>query len=106
MSKLYIAKNRYGSYYAKIKNKYANCEKVVTLNLPEGVELPKDYGWYDCDYFLSCFKKSNGEIDLVIKVTKIVTGVANVVNPDVNPLGTQSVSAYEEYENASDDLPF
>ena len=106
MAKLYIAKNRYGGYYVKVKNKYLKCEKIVAANLPEGVELAKDYGWFDCDYFLSCFKKSNGEIELVFKITKIVGGVVNVTNPDINPEGTQSVSAYQEYESATDDLPF
>ena len=106
MAKLYIAKNRFGTYYAKIKNKYANCEKIVCVNLPEGTQLHKDFGWYDCEYFLSCFKKANGEIELVIKVTRIVSGIANVTNPDVNPMGAQSVSAYNDYVNSSEEYPF
>ena len=75
MAKLYIAKNRYGGYYVKVKNKYLKCEKIVAANLPEGVELAKDYGWFDCDYFLSCFKKSI----FLVKASNLAFSVCSAV---------------------------
>lgn len=106
MAKLYISKNKYGKCYTKIKNKYNNCEKIVPVNLPENTDLPKDYGYFDCDYFLTCFKKNTGEVEIAIKVTKIVGADNYVANPDINPAGTKSLNPYEEYNNMDSDLPF
>lgn len=106
MAKLYISKNNYGKYYTKIKNNYNKCEKILAVNLPNGVELPTNYGTFDCDYFLTCYKKNNGEVEIAIKVTRIANVGSSVVNPNINPAGTQSINPYTEYENSIGDLPF
>ena len=71
MQKLYIAKNKNGKYYTKIINKYIGCEKFMSVTLPKGVELNSDFGSYDCEYFLSCYKTKNGDVEANIMVTKI-----------------------------------
>lgn len=95
MQKLYIAKNKYGGYYAKIKNKYYGCEKIVSVVLPQGTELEESYGTYTCEYWLDCFKRKNGEVELTIRVSRIVSPFKPVENP------------YEVYNNTNDpELPF
>ena len=71
MPKLYIAKNKFGKYYAKIKNPQYNIEKIVSVNLPSGCELTKDYGTYECEFYLSCYQTKTNGVELVIKITKI-----------------------------------
>jgi len=105
MAKLFIARNRYGKYYAKVVNNYHKCQKLVSVFLPNGVELPRDYGTYDCEYYLSCYPKGNN-VEINIIVTKIYGSQLDVVNPQVNPAGVQSLNPYEEYNNSTPELPF
>ncbi len=104
MQKLYIAKNKYGKYYTKIVNKYQKCEKIVSVSLPLNTELSQNYGTYECEYYLSCYPLSQGGTEVAIRITKIVGANTDVTNPEVNPAGTESISPYEEYDNA--ELPF
>lgn len=98
MQKLYIARNKNGKYYTKIINKYAGCEKFVSVSLPKGVELNADYGSYNCEYYLSCYKTQNENIEISIIVTKLWQDNYKIDNPDINP--------YSQYQNKDNDIPF
>lgn len=106
MGKLNIARSKTGSYYSKVINNYANCSMIVAVNLPKGVELSVPYGTFDCDYYLSCYQNKSGQPVLVIKVTKINDQSVVVTNPEINPSGTSSINAYEDYNNTTPELPF
>ena len=106
MGKLNIAKSKTGGYYSKIINNRANCSMMVTVNLPRGVDISVPYGTFDCDYYLSCYQSKSGDVVLVIKVTKINDQSVVVTNPEINPSGTSSVNAYEDYNNSTPELPF
>ena len=107
MARLYIAKSPKGNYYTKIENKSQSVTKLVGVNLPKGVELNRPYGVYNCEYFLSCFQpKMGGEPILVIKVSKILDQDAICINKEINPAGTQSMNAYQEYNETTPELPF
>ena len=106
MQKLYIAKNKYGKYYVKISNKYNRCDKIVSASLPKGMELPSNYGIYNCEYYLDCYQLNNGNVELAVRITRVVGIDNNVTNPEINPAGTQSLNAYEDYNNATPELPF
>ena len=58
-------------YYTTIKNKYNNEEMkmYMTVQLKQGLEV--DYGVYDVDCFLSCYKTQNGEVKPKLVVTEI-----------------------------------
>lgn len=98
MSKLYLARNKNGKYYTKITNKYAECSKIVSVSLPKGTELNADFGMYDCDYYLSCYKNKDDNVEISIMVTRLWQNDYRPDNPDVNP--------YQQYQNKDDDLPF
>ena len=98
MQKLYIARNKNGKYYTKIVNKYAGAQKFVSVTLPKGVELNADYGSYDCEFYLSCYKNKENNAEINIMVTKIWQNDYKPDNPDVNP--------YTQYQDKTDDLPF
>lgn len=107
MPRLYIAKSKKGGYYTKVENKSQNVTKLVTVNLPKGVELNYPYNVYDCEYFLSCYQpKTGGEPVLVVKVSKILDQDAICINKEINPAGTQSMNAYQEYNETTPELPF
>ena len=95
MQKLYIAKSRNGNWYTKIVNKYQKCEKLVSVNLPINTTLNSNYGTYDCEYYLSCYKKKDGGTEVVINVTRIVSPFTPTENP------------YEVYNKPNDpEIPF
>ena len=81
MQKLYIAKNKWGGYYSKIENKYAGCTKLIAVNLPKDIQLNSNYGTYNCEYYLSCFKRKDESVEFVIVVTKINLPFQPVENP-------------------------
>ena len=59
-------------YYTTIKNKYNNEEfkTYMTVQLKKGLG-DIDYGVYDVDCFLSCYKTQSGEIKPKLVVTEI-----------------------------------
>ena len=71
--KINISKNKENrGYYTTLKNKYNNEEMkmYMTVQLKQGLgEL--DYGVYDVNCFLSCYKTQNGEIKPKLVVTEI-----------------------------------
>lgn len=100
MQTLYLAKNKYGNYYAKISNQNQKCDLIVSVNFPrKDMQLDRDFGKFNCDYYLSCYKGNNGEVKPVIKITKFYDGVAMDVNETVNPDGAKSLDPYEEYNS-------
>lgn len=96
MNKLYISKSTYGTYYSKIRNAITGDEISLPVRLPPGKELPREWGVFSCEYFLSCYKsKNDGEIKPIIIVTKF----ADRFKPNYNPYGM--------YENSSTpEIPF
>ena len=59
-------------YYTTLKNKYNNEEFKTYMTVQLKKELGDiDYGVYDVDCFLSCYKTQNGEI----KPKLVVTGI-------------------------------
>ena len=70
--KISISKNKENrGYYTTIKNKYNNEEMkmYMTVQLKQGLEV--DYGVYDVDCFLSCYKTQSGEVKPKLVVTEI-----------------------------------
>ena len=71
--KINISKNKENrGYYTTIKNKYKNEEMkmYMTVQLKQGLG-DIDYGVYDVNCFLSCYKTQNGEIKPKLVVTEI-----------------------------------
>ena len=71
--KISISKNKKNrGYYTTLKNKYNNEEFKTYMTVQLKKELGDiDYGVYDVDCFLSCYKTQNGEI----KPKLVVTGI-------------------------------
>lgn len=70
--KISISKNKEGTgYYTTLKNNYKNenLKMYMTVQLKQGLEV--DYGVYDVNCFLSCYKTQNGEIKPKLVVTEI-----------------------------------
>ena len=74
MMKITISKSKDGKgYYTKLKNKYNNEEysMYLSVQLKQGLNLEKDYGTYDVDCFLSCYKSKDGSIKPKLVVTRL-----------------------------------
>lgn len=71
--KLMISKNKDGNgYYSKITNEYNNekTEMYLSLQIPKGNDL--EYGLYEVDGFISCYKGKDGTIKPKFVVTNAV----------------------------------
>lgn len=67
-----ISKSRNGnSYYTTLKNNYNGVESKMYMS----VQLPRDmkleYGTYDVNCFLSCYKSNNGDVKPKLVVTSL-----------------------------------
>ena len=71
--KISISKSKDGKgYYITLKNKYNNEELKTYMTVQLKKELGDiDYGVYDVNCFLSCYKTQNGEIKPKLVVTEI-----------------------------------
>lgn len=71
--KINISKNKENrGYYTTLKNKYNNEEFKTYMTVQLKKELGDiDYGVYDVNCFLSCYKTQNGEIKPKLVVTEI-----------------------------------
>ena len=71
--KISISKSKENrGYYTTIKNKYNNEEFKTYMTVQLKKELGDiDYGVYDVNCFLSCYKTQNGEIKPKLVVTEI-----------------------------------
>lgn len=82
-------------YYTTIKNKYNNEEMkmYMTVQLKQGLgEL--DYGVYDVDCFLSCYKTQSGEVKPKLVVTEIKG----------KPATTKEETAYDPFANFGEQI--
>ena len=68
--KLVISKNKEGNYYTKITNEYNNEKTEMYLNIQLGKNVGElEYGLYEIDGFLSCFKGKDGSVKPKLIVT-------------------------------------
>lgn len=69
--KLVISKNKDNTgYYSKITNEYNNEKTEMYLNLQLGKNIPElEYGLYEVDGFLSCFKSKDGSVKPKLIIT-------------------------------------
>lgn len=70
--KISISKNKDGNgYYTKLKNSYNGVESeyIMSLQLPKGVDI--EWGTYNIDGFMSCYKGKNGEARPKLVITSI-----------------------------------
>lgn len=72
--KLYITKGKY-EYYTTITGKNKNDEDIktyISVQVSKAVgELPKQYGLFDVDGFMSCYENSEGEVIPKIIITSV-----------------------------------
>ena len=71
--KLMISKNKDGNgYYSKITNEYNNekTEMYLSLQIPKVNDL--EYGLYEVDGFISCYKAKDGTVKPKFVVTNAV----------------------------------
>lgn len=94
-------------YYTKLKNKYNNEEYSMYLSVQLKQGLTLEYGTYDVDCFLSCYKSKDGSI----KPKLVVTGLKQEVKHEqqeqtdiYSQFGT-TITA-EQVDNLDLDLPF
>lgn len=106
--KITISKSKDGKgYYTKLKNKYNNEEysMYLSVQLKQGLNLEKDYGTYDVDCFLSCYKSKDGSI----KPKLVITGLKEEVKQEQTDIYAQfgtTITAKEIDESNLGDLPF
>lgn len=109
--KITISKSKDGKgYYTKLKNKYNNEEysMYLSIQLKQGLNLEKDYGTYDVDCFLSCYKSKDGSI----KPKLVVTGLKQEVKQeqqeqtDIYTQFGSTITAEQIDEVEMDNLPF
>lgn len=107
--KITISKSKDGKgYYTKLKNKYNNEEYSMYLSVQLKQGLSLDYGTYDVDCFLSCYKSKDGSI----KPKLVVTGLKQEVKQeqqeqtDIYAQFGTTITAEEIDESNLGDLPF
>lgn len=107
--KITISKSKDGKgYYTKLKNKYNNEEYSMYLSVQLKQGLSLEYGTYDVDCFLSCYKSKDGSI----KPKLVVTGLKQKVKQEqqkqtdiYSQFGT-TITAEEIDKSNIGDLPF
>lgn len=107
--KITISKSKDGKgYYTKLKNKYNNEEYSMYLSVQLKQGLSLDYGTYDVDCFLSCYKSKDGSI----KPKLVVTGLKEEVKQeqqeqtDIYSQFGSTITAEKIDESNIGDLPF
>lgn len=104
--KITISKSKDGKgYYTKLKNKYNNEEYSMYLSVQLKQGLSLDYGTYDVDCFLSCYKSKDGSI----KPKLVITGLKEDVKQEQTDIYAQfgtTITAEEIDESNLGDLPF
>lgn len=69
--KLMISKNKDGNYYTKITNEYNNEKTEMYLNIQLGKNIKElEYGLYEIDGFISCYKSKDGSVKPKLIITK------------------------------------
>ena len=114
--KITISKSKDGKgYYTKLKNKYNNEEYSMYLSVQLKQGLSLEYGTYDVDCFLSCYKSKDGSI----KPKLVVTGLKQETGQEQQKSGQEqqeqtdiyaqfgtTITAEEIDESNLGDLPF
>ena len=104
--KITISKSKDGKgYYTKLKNKYNNEEYSMYLSVQLKQGLSLEYGTYDVDCFLSCYKSKDGSI----KPKLVITGLKEEVKQEQTDIYAQfgtTITAEEIDESNLGDLPF
>lgn len=104
--KITISKSKDGKgYYTKLKNKYNNEEYSMYLSVQLKQGLSLEYGTYDVDCFLSCYKSKDGSI----KPKLVITGLKEDVKQEQTDIYAQfgtTITAEEIDESNLGDLPF
>lgn len=104
--KITISKSKDGKgYYTKLKNKYNNEEYSMYLSVQLKQGLSLEYGTYDVDCFLSCYKSKDGSI----KPKLVITGLKEEVKQEQTDIYAQfgtTITAKEIDESNLGDLPF
>ena len=104
--KITISKSKDGKgYYTKLKNKYNNEEYSMYLSVQLKQGLSLEYGTYDVDCFLSCYKSKDGSI----KPKLVVTGLKEEVKQEQTDIYSQfgtTVTTEQIDEAIIGDLPF
>ncbi|MBO7527999.1 MAG: hypothetical protein J6T74_08975 [Clostridia bacterium] len=68
--KIMISKNKDNQYYTKIANDYNNEKIEMYLNITLGKNVNElEYGLYEVDGFLSCYKSKDGSIKPKLVIT-------------------------------------
>ena len=101
--KITISKSKDGKgYYTKLKNKYNNEEYSMYLSVQLKQGLSLEYGTYDVDCFLSCYKSKDGSI----KPKLVITGLKQKEQTDIYAQFGTTITAEEIDESNLGDLPF
>lgn len=104
--KITISKSKDGkSYYTKLKNKYNNEEYSMYLSVQLKQGLSLDYGTYDVDCFLSCYKSKDGSIKPKLVITGLKEDVKQKQTDIYDQFGS-TITAEEIDESNLGDLPF
>lgn len=97
--KLVISKNKDNTgYYSKIKNEYNNEKTEMYLSIQLGKNIGElEYGMYDIDGFMSCYKAKDGSV----KPKLIITSAVPISNP-TKKQETKAPNPFEEFGNEID----
>lgn len=98
--KLLISKNKDGNgYYTKITNEYNNEKNEMYLSIQLGKNVNElEYGLYEIDGFISCYKGKDGNVKpkLVVTSAKPITKNEKKEEKDINE-EIQSDDIFAEY---------
>ena len=105
--KITISKSKDGKgYYTKLKNKYNNEEYSMYLSVQLKQGLSLDYGTYDVDCFLSCYKSKDGSIKPKLVVTGIKEKQEKQEQTDIYSQFGTTITTEQIDESDIGNLPF
>ena len=99
--KIAISKSKNGNgYYTTLKNNYNGESHKMYMSVQLKKDIDLDYGIYDVDCFLSCYKSQNGEI----KPKLVVTGIKGLEAKKTNTEIVQEVMNNNVYEQFGEEI--
>lgn len=103
--KLIISKNKDNTgYYSKITNEYNNEKTEMYLSVQLGKNIPElEYGMYEVDGFLSCYKGKDGSVKpkLIITSAKPTT---KYEKKDDTKVYTKEVETNDVFQDFGDSI--
>lgn len=101
--KLIISKNKEGNgYYTKITNEYMNEKSEMYLSLQLGKNVGElEYGLYEVDGFLSCYKGKDGSVKPKLIITS-AKPTAKYEKKDT--IKTKGVDASDPFKEFGDEI--